>query len=108
MTAPASETPTRKKLPLLQHFSLLADPRQSGKVLNPLDEIVLLLVCATIASCDDLVEIAEWGRERLDFLRAYLPYAASLRNVLKAGAKMASNSFSPLRVQRRISTRPGT
>ena len=78
MAATAIETPTREKLPLLQHFSPLADPRQSGKVLYPLDEIVLLLVCATISACDDLVEVAEWGRERLDFLSGYLPYAGGI------------------------------
>ena len=64
----------RQKLPILEHFAELKDPRQQVKVLYPLDEIVLLLVCATIAGCDDLVEVREWGLERLEFLRTYLPY----------------------------------
>ena len=40
----------------------------------PLPEIMLLVVSATIAGCDDLVEVCEWGRERLDFLRRHLLY----------------------------------
>ena len=74
MTAAAVAPATPQKLALLQHFSGLKDPRQNAKVLYPLDEIVLLLVCATIAGCDDLVEIGEWGMEHLAFLRRYLPY----------------------------------
>ena len=57
---------------LLDHFARLPDPRQSAKVVFPLPEIMLLVLSATIAGCDDLVEVCEWGRERLDFLRRYL------------------------------------
>ena len=74
MTAATIAPAKAQKLPLLQHFSGLKDPRQNAKVLYPLDEIVLLLVCATIAGCDDLVEVREWGAEHLEFLRGYLPY----------------------------------
>jgi hypothetical protein len=38
----------------------------------PLSE-VLLVVCATIAACDDLDEIVAWGRHHLDFLRRFSP-----------------------------------
>lgn len=34
------------KLDFLEHFSALADPRQSKKVLYPLDEVLLLTLCA--------------------------------------------------------------
>ena len=34
---------------LLDHFSVLRDPRQGGKVLYPLPEILLLVLCATLA-----------------------------------------------------------
>lgn len=43
---PAAATKLNR-LPLLEHFEGLKDPHQRGKVLYPLDEIVLLLVCAT-------------------------------------------------------------
>ncbi len=71
----ASLQPSRPAKPaLLVHFAALADPRQGAKILYPLEEIVLLVVCATIAGADDLVEVREWGMERLEFLRTYLPF----------------------------------
>lgn len=65
---------TGGKIALLRHFVRLDDPRQSAKILYPLEEIVLLVVSATIADCDDNVVICEWGRHHLDFLRQFLPY----------------------------------
>ena len=59
----------------LAHFSALRDPRQSAKVLYPLPEVLLLLLCATISGADDFVEITLWGEERLDFLRRFQLYA---------------------------------
>jgi predicted transposase YbfD/YdcC len=63
---------------LLDHFSALKDPRQAAKVLYPLPEIVLLLLCATLAGADDFVEINLWGRQNLVFLRRFLPYAQQI------------------------------
>lgn len=54
---------------LLEHFAVIGDPRQSWKVMYPLREVILLVVCATIADCDDYDEIALWGEAHLDFLR---------------------------------------
>jgi len=62
----------------LSHFSALKDPRQAAKVLYPLDEILLLLLCATIAGADDFVEIGLWGAEHQDFLRRFRPYKRSI------------------------------
>lgn len=58
----------------LSHFATLRDPRQAAKVLYPLPEILLLLLCATIAGADDFVEIGLWGEEHQDFLRRFLPF----------------------------------
>src|SRR4051794_20420113 len=60
--------------PLLDHFSALKDSRQQAKVLHPLPEIILLLLCGTLAGADDFVEIALWGGEHLAFLRRFSPY----------------------------------
>ena len=46
---------------LLEHFSVIGDPRQSWRVMYPLREVILLVVCGTIADCDDYDEIALWG-----------------------------------------------
>lgn len=59
---------------LLDHFSALEDPRQPGKVLYPLPEVMLLVLCATLAGAEDFVEVRLWGREKLAFLRTRLPF----------------------------------
>jgi predicted transposase YbfD/YdcC len=59
---------------LLDHFSVIDDPREPWRVAHPLPEVLLLVVCGTIADCDDYEGIAEWGRAHLDFLRRFLPY----------------------------------
>lgn len=59
---------------LLDHFSALEDPRQSWKVVYPLPEILLLVLCATLGGAENFVEIEAWGEDRLDFLRRFLPY----------------------------------
>lgn len=41
---------------LLEHFAVIGDPRQSCKVMYPLREVILLVVCATIAVIDTRVE----------------------------------------------------
>jgi len=59
---------------LLDHFSALADPRQAGKVLYQLPEIMLVVLCATLAEAEDFVEVRLWGRGKLAFLRRMLPF----------------------------------
>ena len=59
----------------LDYFSALEDPRQAWKVVYPLDEMLLLVLCAVLSDADDFVEISNWGRLRLGFLRRFRPYA---------------------------------
>jgi predicted transposase YbfD/YdcC len=59
---------------LLEHFSSIKDNRQACKVMYPLGEVLLLVVCATMAACDDYDDIALWGNKHLDFLRRLQPY----------------------------------
>ena len=59
---------------LLDHFARLEDPRQQAKVLYLLPEILLLLLCATLAGADDFAEVGLWGGQNLAFLRRLLPY----------------------------------
>src|SRR5436190_11825396 len=60
---------------LLDHFSALEDPRQAWKVTYPLPEILLIVLCATLAGADDFAECERWARRKLDFLRRFLPFA---------------------------------
>jgi predicted transposase YbfD/YdcC len=61
-------------LEFLKYFEGLEDPRIDRRKLHPLEELLLVSLCAVIGGCDDWVEIAEFGRERLDFFRQYLPF----------------------------------
>jgi predicted transposase YbfD/YdcC len=77
-------------LALLDHFSALEDPRQQAKVLHLLPEIILLLLCGTLAGADDFVEIALWGEEHLAFLRRFLPYRHGIPSHDTLGAVIAA------------------
>jgi predicted transposase YbfD/YdcC len=59
---------------LLQHFSEIDDEREPWRVLFPLAEVLLLLTCATISSCDDFEDIVAWGEHHIDFLRRFSPF----------------------------------
>ncbi len=65
-------------LSLLDHFSALKDPRQLGKVVYPLPEIMRLVLCATLSGAKDFVEIRHWGRKKLRFLRRMQPFARGI------------------------------
>jgi predicted transposase YbfD/YdcC len=59
----------------LEHFEDLEDPRQSGKVAYPLDEMLLQCLFAVLAGAESWVEIAEFGKKKLDFLRRFAEFA---------------------------------
>lgn len=63
------------KLDFLGHFADLPDPRQALKVLYPLDEVLLLTLCAVLCGADGWVSVSLFGKTKLDFLRHFLPYA---------------------------------
>lgn len=62
------------KLDFLSHFAALADPRQARKVLYPLDEVLLLTLCAVLCGADGWVSVALFGQQKLAFLRRFLPF----------------------------------
>jgi hypothetical protein len=59
---------------LLEHFSEIKDPREAHRVAIPLQEILLLAVCGTIADCDSYDHIAAWGKQHIEFLRRFQPF----------------------------------
>jgi predicted transposase YbfD/YdcC len=73
---------------LLDHFAAIKDTRQPCKVMYPLREVLLLVVCGTIASGDDYDDIVDWGQAHLSFLRRFaefhfgIPCADWLRTVM--------------------------
>jgi predicted transposase YbfD/YdcC len=59
---------------LLEHFSAIEDVREPWRVVYPLREVLFLVVCATIANCDDYDDIVDWGEAKLDFLRGFAEF----------------------------------
>ena len=82
------ESPRARLALLLEHFSALDDDREAWRVVYPIEEVLLLVTCATIASCDDFEDIVEWGEHHLDFLRQFsefhhgIPCARWLRDLV--------------------------
>jgi predicted transposase YbfD/YdcC len=59
---------------LLDHFAKIKDTRQAWKVAYPLREVLFLVVCGTIANCDDYDDIVDWGKAHLSFLRGFAEF----------------------------------
>jgi predicted transposase YbfD/YdcC len=47
-------------------------------VIYPLEEILLLVLCATLTGMEDFVEIKLWGEQRIEFLRRFLAYERAI------------------------------
>ena len=94
-------TETIAKKSLIDYFSALEDPRQAWKVEYPLPEMLLLVLCATLAGAETFVETTQWGRTKLEFLRKLLPFKRgipshdALNDVVNAlDANLFSECFS--------------
>lgn len=60
----------------LSYFDDLPDARQAGKVIYPLDEVLLLCLLAVLAGAETITDIARFGDKKLDLLRRFRPFAA--------------------------------
>jgi len=58
----------------LNHFKDMPDPRQRGKVMYPLEEVLLLALLAVLAGAESFVDIARFGRMKLVLLRRFRPF----------------------------------
>lgn len=59
----------------LQYFKDMPDLRQPGKVMYPLDEILLLSLLAVLAGAEAFTDIARFGEKKIDILRRFRPFA---------------------------------
>jgi predicted transposase YbfD/YdcC len=50
------------------------DPRQRGKVIYPLEEVLLLCLLAVLAGAEGFVDIARFGKKKIELLRRFLPF----------------------------------
>ena len=61
-------TPKEPTAPdFLTHFQAVGDPRRDAKVFYPLDEILLLVLCAVISGADSWTSMALYGKRILSF-----------------------------------------
>ena len=58
----------------LSYFADFPDPRQRGKVIYPLQEILLLCLLAVLAGAETFVDIARFGQKKIALLRRFLPF----------------------------------
>src|SRR4249920_4025020 len=58
----------------LDCFNDLPDPRQAGKVIYPLPEVLLLCLLAVLAGAETFVDIARFGEKKLALLRRFRPF----------------------------------
>lgn len=55
------------------HFEKITDPRVNRGTNYPLVEMVFVALCGTICDCNSWVDVAEFGRAKLDWFRKFLP-----------------------------------
>ena len=65
----------RETTVFLSYFEALPDYRQKGKVAYPLDEVLLLMLAATLAGAETVADIARFGRAKLSFLQRFRRFA---------------------------------
>lgn len=58
----------------LSYFNDLVDRRQPGKVIYPLDEVLLLALLATLGGAEAFTDIARFGESKLALLRRFRPF----------------------------------
>lgn len=64
---------TESKRGVEEIFVGVRDPRQAKKVEHRLTDVLVVAVCAVLAGADEFVAIEEWGKEKLEWFRRYLP-----------------------------------
>ncbi len=58
----------------LNHFKAMPYHRQRGKVMYPLDEVLLLALLAVLAGAESFVDIARFGCRKLELLQRFRPF----------------------------------
>ncbi len=73
-SAPESAAAARPRDPasILGHFTELPDTRREQGRIHRLDEIVFIATCAVLCGADTWVQVADYGRSKLDWLRTSL------------------------------------
>lgn len=59
-------------------FDQVEDVRVQGRVVHPMNSMLFLIVTAVIADCDGPEEIADFGRDRLDWLSRFADFSEGI------------------------------
>ena len=57
---------------LRSHFAALEDPREGNALLHPLDEVLIIAICAIICGANYWSEVAAFGQAKETWLRTFL------------------------------------
>ncbi len=87
---------------ILDCYSVPEDPRQRTKVIYPLPEILLLVLCGVMAGADDFSEITRWGKRMSGscaafslIVRAFPPTTRSTRCLPRSTARRSATLSCP-------------
>ncbi len=58
----------------LDHFMSISDHRVERTKLHGLSEIIFLTLCGILSGCEGWIDIEDFGKSHLNFLRKYLPF----------------------------------
>ena len=74
MEAVAGSAAYGEAIVFLGCFRDFPDPRQRGKVIYPLEEVLLLCLLAVLAGAETFVDISRFGQKKIAFLRRFLRF----------------------------------
>ncbi|PRP68748.1 hypothetical protein BUE93_20660, partial [Chromobacterium amazonense] len=57
----------------MEHLAEVPEPRTGRYIAHPLDEILVIAVCAIFAGAESFVEAVEWAEVKEAWLRRFLP-----------------------------------
>jgi predicted transposase YbfD/YdcC len=57
---------------ILEHFSLITDPRREHKKKHDIIDIIAITICAVLCGADDWVAIEDFGQAKIDWFKKFL------------------------------------
>lgn len=63
---------TNNPAPLLEHFSVIVDPRIDRNKEHQLIDVIAITICAVICNADSWVDIADFGEAKKEWLKTFL------------------------------------
>ena len=64
----------RNQKEFIELFNTIEDPREDGRILYPIAEILFLVIAGVLSCAESWREIVRYGNMNIEFLRNYLPF----------------------------------